>query len=273
MNVLPDAIVRLGRYLTRRRMGPRNRMLHRRGRALVRLVASRLPKEYEVLGNTHTWPDVGVGLLCRMATTLESILDLQPAERETDATTLARSLYEHAVHFVWLAADPSAERIRQWRRADLEATRTVDNEMRTYRQQMLSPENRADLDRELEDMANAKPLPSLDGLAKAADRHWEQRIQGLDSRKDLRSFGGLYASLYRHSSGMAHPSGVGIQRVYEQIARNKRRYNVEQPYDDRRRNGPYGPATVVFAWTLFVAAETLGWPTASEVDAVFESER
>jgi hypothetical protein len=109
-------------------------------------------------------------------------------------------------------------------------------------------------------------------MAKAADRDWEKRIAGLDSRKQLRSFGGLYASLYRHSSGMAHPSGVGLQRVFEEVAPSKRRYRLEQRYDDRLRTGPYGPATVVFAWALYVAAETFGWPAASEVNAVFDSE-
>lgn len=253
-------------------MGPRNRLLQRRGRALVRLVALRLPKEYVIVGNSHTWPNVGVGLLCRMTTTLESILDLQPGERETDATTLARSLYEHAVHFVWLAAEPSGDRIRQWRRADLEATRTVDNEMRSYGQHILTSENKAEVDRALAALADVKSLPSLEALAKAADRDWEQRIGGLDNRRKLQSFGGLYASLYRHSSGMAHPSGVGLQRVYEQIGPSTRRYGLEQRYDDRERSGPYGPATVVFAWALYVAAETVGWPAASEVNAVFDAE-
>jgi hypothetical protein len=269
---LLTALARLGFYIACGQMRPRNRVLQRRGRTLLRLLSKWLPKEYEVIGGGDSWPDLGVGLLCRMATTLESILTLQPAERETDATTLTRSLYEHAVHFVWLAAEPSDERIRRWRRDDLAATHTVDNEMSTYRRPLLTPAGRADLERELDALSDVEPLPSLEAMAKAADRYWEQRIPGLDSRKHLNSFGGLYASLYRHYSGVAHPSGTGIQRVYESLGQNRRRYRLEQPYDERRI-GPYGMATVVFAWALYAAAQTLGWPPASEVDAVFDSER
>jgi hypothetical protein len=63
---------------------------------------------------------MGVALISRMATTLGSILDLRSNHLEADAATLTRSLYEHAVHFVWLAADPST-RVGRWRKSDVVA--------------------------------------------------------------------------------------------------------------------------------------------------------
>src|SRR5205807_3538221 len=72
----------------------------------------------DVTGDADAWPAVGVGLLSRMSTTVESLLGLQPSQREGDAGTLLRSLYEHGVHFAWLAAEPSSERLRRWREHD-----------------------------------------------------------------------------------------------------------------------------------------------------------
>jgi hypothetical protein len=64
-----------------------------------------------------------------MTTTLRHIA-LQPLGRAVDAGTLVRSLYEHLVHFAWLAADPSPARMEEWRKNDLQMRLRADNDAR-----------------------------------------------------------------------------------------------------------------------------------------------
>lgn len=71
-----------------------------------------------------------------------SVLALQKEGRDADAATLARSLYEHAVHFAWLAADPSLERIEEWRKEDLTARLKADADMRRHGHQIFTDERR-----------------------------------------------------------------------------------------------------------------------------------
>jgi hypothetical protein len=98
----------------------RDERIQRRGRALVELVSQRLPQEVEIASEAAFWSAVSLGLLSRMAGTVSSIMDLQLGGHRADATTLGRSLYEHAVHFAWLAAEPSAARLQEWRKYDLQ---------------------------------------------------------------------------------------------------------------------------------------------------------
>ncbi len=57
-------------------------------------------------------------------------MDLEPRGRAVDAGTLLRSLYEHLVHFAWLAADPSTARIQEWHKHDLQMRLKADNDAR-----------------------------------------------------------------------------------------------------------------------------------------------
>src|SRR5437773_1956879 len=126
-------------------MRERDERIQKRGRELVALVTSRLPQDFEVTGESAgAWPMAGVALLSRMATTLGSTLDLQQAELEADAATLARSLYEHAVCFAWLAADPEAKRLEEWRKDDLTQRLKADRDGARHGIEVLSPARRDD---------------------------------------------------------------------------------------------------------------------------------
>lgn len=245
-------------------MRARDKQIRRRGRALIRLVTRRLPREFDIMSDETTWPAVAVGLLSRMATTLESMLDLLPAGREADAATLGRSLYEHAVHFAWLAADPS-ERVRDWHRYDLDQRLKAEADMRRYGRRALTDAKREALQAQLAALGGRRVL-KLDQLALASDRYWIGKIPGLERGESIQSFGGLYASLYRWYSGIAHPTALGLNRVSDNIGPRRRRVRVETEYIGR---GPYGMATVVFGLALFIAAAALGWPTKDQIEAVF----
>ena len=245
-------------------MNERDDVIQRRGRDLMTLVTERLPQDFDV-ANDGPWPAIGIGLLSRMVTTLGSMLDIQPGRRELDAATLGRSLYEHAVHLAWLAADPSAQRLEEWRKDDLVARLRADADMRRHGVKLLTDERRAELQSEVKTLVG-NPL-KLEQLAIAADKHWKTRVPGLVGASLLTSFGGLYASLYRYYSGTAHPSMIGLNRVTSDLPNGGRQVHLENESEAMR---PYGMATVVFALALHVAALAFGWPSKDEVNAVFE---
>ena len=247
-------------------MRDRDERIQRRGRQLANLVIGRLPREFDVTDDADSWPAIGLGLLSRMTTTLGSVLDLQSAQRETDAAILVRSLYEHVVHFAWLAAEPSAARIEQWRRADLVARLKADDETSQRGVPMLRDEVRVLFKALVARMSGADL--NLADLAVTADRYWGGRLPGMGAHTNLESFRGWYALLYRYYSGIAHPSVRGLNPVFDKVGRTRRSIRLESEY---RGHGPYGMATVVYAMALFVAGRSFGWPSDSEVHSAFDA--
>jgi hypothetical protein len=218
-----------------------------------------------VTGDADAWPLIGTGLVSRMTTMLGSVLDLQHAEREIDAGILVRSLYEHAVHLAWLAADPSAVRLEEWRKHDLVSRLKADTDARQRGVQLLTGPDRAKLEAQIARMTGTEL--KLANLAIAVDGRWADMLPGMGTQDEVKSFRGLYAILYRHYSGVAHPTYRGLNHVVEDLSPTRRRVVLEARYED---NGPYGIATAIFALALYVVANTLGWPRPDEINAIFE---
>jgi Family of unknown function (DUF5677) len=176
------------RRLLFRLVRERDQSIQQRGRELVDLASRNLPLEFEVTHDAGAWPLIGAALASRMTTTLRSILDLQPAEREADAGILLRSLYEHAVHLAWLGADPSVARIEEWRRHDLVLRLTADTDMRQHGVELLTNEIRAELEAQVGRMQGHKLV--LAKLAVAADQHWTGTLPGMSASPEVSSFRG-----------------------------------------------------------------------------------
>jgi hypothetical protein len=245
----------------------RHELIQKRGEALALLVESHLPLEVNVTGDHDAWPLISAGLLSRMTTTLRHIMDLAPRGQGVDAGTLLRSLYEHLVHFAWLAADPSRARIEEWHKNDLRMRLAADDDARRRGVPLYSDQQRAEFQRQVAAMTG-RPL-KLEQLAEAADKAWDGRLEaiGLGSASQPKSFRGLYAFVYRNYSAGAHPSLRGLNPVVEDVTVTRKRIVVEGPYDG---SGPYGLATVLYAVALYVAAAALQWPDTDDVEAVFE---
>ena len=199
-----------------------------------------------------------------MAGTLLSILDLQLGGHAADAATLGRSLYEHAVHFAWLAADPSDARMQEWRKHDLQQRLKADTNMARFGAGFYTDEQRAYVEAQVDSLVGKNLV--LEQLAMAADDSWVPRTPGLIAGS-TKSFAGLYASLYRHSSGTAHPTLLGLNRVTDDLSPSRRRIRLEGAEVGA---GPYGMATIVFGLVLQVSAQALGWPLPSEIEEIFE---
>lgn len=245
-------------------MRARDRSIQRRGRELIGLVTRHLPQEVDVTSDYDVWPLVSLALLSRMTTTLGSILDLQFAQREVDAGILLRSLYEHAVHFAWLAVDPGS-RIEEWHKDDLVSRLKAEADARAHGVELLRDDVRFGFEAQVARMRGSALI--LTNLAFAADAHWTGALPAMRGRGEAMSFRGLYALLYRYYSGVAHPSMQGLNRVVDDLGGTRHRVRLESQYQG---NGPYGLATMVFALALYVAANTIGWPRAPEIEAIFE---
>ncbi|HET7444520.1 MAG TPA: DUF5677 domain-containing protein [Solirubrobacterales bacterium] len=247
-------------------MNSRDQMIQARGGELVDLVARHLPQEFGVTGDADAFPLIGAGLISRMAGTMRAILSLQPEAREADTATLLRSLYEHAVYFGWLAADPSAERIQEWKKDDLESRLKADADLRERGQPILTDEERQAMKTQVAGLYGDGLVP-LTNLAVAADKRWEGVLPGMGAHGELKSFRGFYALLYRNSSGFAHPTYRGLNAVAAEVEPGRQRVWLEERYEG---TGPYGMATLIFGFGLYLANAALGWPEADEITAIFD---
>ena len=235
-----------------------------RAGALMELVTSRLPADFDVTGDHDAWPLIGHAFWSRMTGTLDSVFRLRPTRRGSDPMTLVRSLYEHTVHFAWLAADPSAERTGEWRRHDLTERLKADNDARSIGVELFTPAQRQAVE------AQRDALPGVDSLVLAnlaaeADDHWEGKVEGLQSRHELRSFRGLYATAYRFQSGLAHPGERSLHPVVQDLTATRKRVMLEDSFEGR---GPYSMATTIYALGLLIGEHSLGWPRKAEVNAI-----
>jgi hypothetical protein len=246
-------------------MDDRDVAIQARGRALVVLASQHFPQEFAATGDDDAWPLIGTALVSRVTTILDAILTLQPIGRSTDGGTLLRSLYEHAVHLAWLAADPSPERLQRWRRYDLRMRQKADDDARQRGIELFTDGQRAELDAQVAGMEGGDLV--LCDLAQAADESWNGKLPGLGDHTEAQSFRGLYAILYRSYTTVAHPRYQGLNNVVEQLGENRQRVRLEGHHEG---NGPYGLATVVFALAMYVADRALGWSSEGEVIAIFE---
>ena len=237
----------------------------RRADALMALVEARLPSEVDVTAEGGTWAVISLGLLSRMTTTLGHIMCLEPLGRGVDAGVLLRSLYEHVVHFAWLAADPSDERIVEWIKDDLRLRLKADADARAHGEWLY--QHRGAMERQFKALKGNRLV--LADLAAAADEAWQGKLDAIVHKpKTKLSFRGLYAFVYRNYSAGAHPSYRGLNPVVEEISPTLQRVVLEGPPEGR---GPYGLATVIYSLALYVAAGSIGWPAEDEVEAAFEA--
>lgn len=231
-------------------------------RAPIDLVRARLPLDVTVHGPPDAWPLVGPALISRATGTLEAIFALHPLDREADANTLLRSLYEHVTTFAWLAADPGEERMRRWLKSDCRARLRMDDDCKKVGVPILDPDKRNEFETTVAALPNE--MPDLLARAEAADNYWTGKITGLLGADTAMSFRGLYAFAYRRYSAIAHPSNLGLNPVTASLDGGRTRVEIETRRPDMR--GPFGLARAIYALGLYIAAVTLAWPTKGDID-------
>lgn len=216
-------------------------------------------------GDGDAWPMIAAALVSRMIGTMRSILAQQAEGLEADAGSDTRRLLEHALYLAWLAADPSAERIEAWRKADLKARLAADTDARDHGVTMFTDEQRVEMEAQVARLKGDRI--TVENVAFEADRFWAGKLPGMGGRGEVKSWRGFYAIVYRNYSGYTHPTTRGLHPVVVDLDSTRRRVQLEGRHQG---NGPYGMATVIFGLSLFVVAESLGWPGAGAVTAIFD---
>jgi hypothetical protein len=244
----------------------RDRQAEERARGLVDLVRPHLPVEGRTTGPADAWPLVGPGLIARQVGAIESIFGIRSQGRDSDPMVLMRSLYDHAVTFAWLAADPGEARQQCFVRSDAAQRLKADNDCRDIGVPMLDDETRAKYQRQVDTLPGE--MPPLTERARQADDHWTDRIEVLQGADTTHSFRGFYAFAYRRYSSYEHASVWGLNPVTDELPDGRLRVHLEE--HDPEEHGIYGMAGILFTFTLFIAAQTLGWPETNAVLEVFE---
>lgn len=87
----------------------------------------------------------GAALLSGAISTVESIAFLSQQERESDCNSLLRDPVDRAILFAWLAAAPG-ERLDMWEKQDMRKRSAMDDAVKEFGAEVLSPEWRAELE-------------------------------------------------------------------------------------------------------------------------------
>ena len=239
--------------------------ISQRAAALIGLAEEHLEIEVDPRGPEGPWPLVGTGLLVHATSSLTSIIfRLRPDGAHNDASRLLRSLYDHVVTFAWLAADPVG-RLPLWRKEDLEERLKIVREIADAGEALLADDVREQMERDVASIEGT--APDLASKAFAADRFWVPRIDAMRGT-GLRSLRGFYTVFFRQHSGLVHATMRGLNHVTVELDPALTRVVMEDPLDGSR--GPYGSATVVYGVGLLVAAQSLGWPDADQIEAIFD---
>lgn len=148
----------------------------------------------------QSWGLVAAAFLARFADQLRAIAILLEQDLRTDALMLVREIYEHAVVFCWIAADPD-QRLEQW--MDHSARSSVVTLKEAEDLYEISPP--AHIDMSNEDLERLLPLAQL---AAEADAHWSAELPAFRPQEKggggLLTLRGLYTGLYRTLSRSAH---------------------------------------------------------------------
>ena len=237
-----------------------------RAQGLVALVRDHLPIEGPDLPPQAGWPLVGPALIARQAGTLEAILRLAPLRRSTDPLILARSLYDHAVTFAWLGAEPGQDRLERFLKTDAQARLRVDDDCRKIGEPMLSNDMRARFQAQVDEYPNS--MPDLAGRAELADEHWAGRLPGLRASDSTHSYRGLYAIAYRRQSALEHASLMGLNPVIADLPGGRKRIDLEGASEDE--SNPLSNGALLLGFSLYIASDQLGWPPRAAIGEVFD---
>jgi hypothetical protein len=220
--------------------------LRRINREFVGYLRSSFPRRY--YRQDSYWSLFGAAALLRMSDTVMSIMALMTRHEDGDARTLARSLYEQAVVFAWVAIDP-ATRLDRWRNQALKDDLARHNEAVPYGQQLLSA---AEIGR----AKAAVGLPQVEPMARELDKHWPSRVNGLHPPGGLLSFHGMYQLLYRVGSRTTHAS-IEALSPYVQLRGTPRRVGLAEPSDEGMIW--YALAAPILAIATTIAAQEFTW--------------
>jgi Family of unknown function (DUF5677) len=234
-------------------------------RRLIELAEAALP----VVGPADH-PDsrvYGAALIARVVGTIQAMLTLAPLGRDADLNILARSAFEHAVTFAWIAADPEHRFVR-WQKEDATRRLEAHRDFRRFGEPLLEPVVEAELQRQTDVQYRGHPVkrpPNMPHRAEQADKYWGRRLQ-LPEPPHLASFRGVYTTIYRRGSSRTHASILGLNDVMTGAGGQY----VVALESSVRPQPSLRMAPFVLGLAMYVASDAIGWPSRAAIDHVFE---
>lgn len=216
------------------------------------MVGERLPLIFDP-DVDFMWPAAAAGLLARGVAILDTTTALAEQGRMADAHVSLRVMLEHAVVFCWIAIDPETNLV-EWRRWDDWRRLKVHRDAAKYDVEVLSSER-------LKGIGDPPAPRSVPDLAVLVDQYWSDRSRGFRN-DDIRTFRGLYATIYRRSSTLVHPTQEGMERHMQASADGITISLDEQP---AKPPVPVALALPMMALMLLVYAHHFDWPDADLV--------
>jgi hypothetical protein len=218
--------------------------LRRVNREFVRYVRDNLPTRFYV--GEKWWTVHVAAALFRMCNGVEAALALMTRRLDDDALVLLRSLYEQAVVLAWVSINPEP-RHERWASASNDALLKMHRDALPYGQEILSPA-------EVALCEAARGTPSVEVMARQADRYWPGKVRGLHGPGHWFSFHGLYLGVYRIGSRPAHGSILGLEPY---VRRRSSGYRVVARPQEKRVY--YSFAAPLLGIALIIALQRVHW--------------
>lgn len=112
-----------------------------------------------------------------------------------------------------------------------------------------------------------KQMPHLLQRAEGADNYLAGKLPGLRGADTTHSYRGFYAIAYRRQNAVEHASLMGLNHVVTDLPGGRKRVDLEGPSKDV--SNPLGNATILVAFSLYIAANQLDWATRDAVGSAF----
>lgn len=235
-----------------------------RSQRLLAVVNRYLPTAKHSTGAHDDWELAGPALIARGVRSLQAVRALRPGLFNLDAGVVVRCMFEHMVTFAWLAVDPPA-RLPLWVKYDRQQRLRMDNDCSSAGLPLVSAEVRAQFTAEI--AAIPGELPPLPERAEAADNHWCNLIAEHPPATDKGSFRGIYRTLYRHGSALAHVTHYGLHALIHEHQRGVFTIGAERI---ENTTNSFTLAPVVLGMGLVIAGAALGWPSMDELNDAFD---
>jgi Family of unknown function (DUF5677) len=225
------------------------------------MLSERLPLTFPM---EVSWKLVATGLLARMSSVFNSMTSLVERGSHADAQVLLRVLYDHAATFCWLGIDPDGH-LAEWQRWDHGRYLKLHNDAAAFGVTVLDADD-------LERFAGSPDPRGLAELAEAIDRYWPDHIAAFRSHpaggapKEIRSFRGLYASIFRKTSSLIHATEADLGRH----TRVRQGYVLVTLEEQPLKSDIPGVAAALTAFALLVYRHHFGWPEEARAKQMVE---
>lgn len=224
------------------------------------LIDDKLPLQFDP---GEIWPAVAHAFLARAGDLLDSLTLLAEAEKEADAQALLRVFFELVTLFCWLAIAPK-EHVARWQEWSSARQLKVHNDAKEFGIEVLT-------DAELAEIGKPEQPRALNVMAREVDEYWPDHSPAFrphpeDGPRQILTFSGAYAALYRKGSTIVHTDQYAVDRYLSSPLTG----SVTVHQKEKRSPSPDYPGLAIpfMGFLLLAFAHHFKWPDAQVVRAI-----